>query len=288
MLIMAVQGAIEKLQGGAAPVVVPYEGDHPDGTSSLTVAVRNGYKLETLRGRQRLRRSHIFDDLKSFAEWIVRHMTDQERAEIAVGAAGNVEALADARDPDSDRVSCRLRRHPVFAAWADCLGEQIGQRTLQQLVRASSGHVPARSDLLTALAMLKVAEGAGFEHRIDETGATRFSSEKASQTVTGAIPPTLILLTPIFEGVGHPGAEAEYEIEVLVSLDVRDGRVVFKLVAPGLELVLSHARRDVVAFLDSLLPGAYQVGLGTLETRPATALLPEPVELTAAADPDGI
>lgn len=245
---------------------------NPSGDGQVA-AVRDGYRLERLAGPRRARRVHVFDDLRTFAEFIVRE-ADPAKADILVDAT-EVRARFTPALPGSDEITCRLAPHPTFEAWAGALGNPISQRDILRLVR---GHAESLGDqaemLLAKLQQVSVVTGGDFRREIDATGSTRLFGGTDKTTINISLPAKILVITPIFAGVEGSIGESErtYVLEIFVSMDPIAKAVAFTLDCPGLALMERTARRDAVAFLRGLLGDSFLVGIGALKTLEVPAL----------------
>ena len=86
-LLRAAQEVIAPEPPTAEPKIVTTP-NHQKGV----VAVREGYRLESLDGPQRLQRRHAFSSVRSFGQWLRRH-ADPMKVDILVSQAEIVAAL---------------------------------------------------------------------------------------------------------------------------------------------------------------------------------------------------
>ncbi len=235
--------------------------ESPDGYGHV-VAVRDGYTLETLDGRDEGRRIHEFDDIKTFAAYLKRHATG-EQTEILLGE-NLVRAAMDPKATRPEIINCSLNPHPTFAAWAEVFGQALSQRAFHALVRGFRSAVQDSEGILQALRVMSVGKKGEIQSEIDETGATRLNLVSERITMVATVPPEFVLLTPVYRGVTDAeDVEIDYAIEILVTIDVE--HFAFTIEAPALELIKAQARKDVAEMLARELGEPFIVGLGTLE-----------------------
>jgi hypothetical protein len=265
---------LQKLLDMIQPPIAP-NGGPTDKKGNQYVVVRDGYTIKGLEPPSAAQRVHRFTDLRSFAEWLLRH-ADPKLTEISVGDE-EVMAVLNGKQVHPDRITCELVKHPTFEAWEDALNVEIGQVAFHQLVRANRESLGAGAeDLMSSLSQMKAVSGGEVEVHIDPTGFTKFSGRKNTLEVEGAVPPEIRVVTPVYDGVEREeddgeGGDAllqEYILDVLVRMNYQADNFTFKLIEPALELVMRSARRDVKRFLDRLLAsettGEFLVGMGTL------------------------
>ncbi len=235
--------------------------ESPDGYGHV-VAVRDGYTLETLDGRDEGRRIHEFDDIKTFAAYLKRHATG-DQTEILLGEK-LVRAAMDPKAPRPEIIDCSLNPHPTFAAWVEAFGQALSQRAFHALVRGFRSSVEDCDGILQALRVMSIGKKGEIQSEIDETGATRLNLVSERITMAATVQPEFVLLTPVYCGVtDEAGEEIDYQIEILVNIDVEHFQ--FTIEAPALELIKAQARKDVAGMLSRELGEPFIVGLGTLE-----------------------
>lgn len=257
------------------PVPAPEAIDAPRGRGSKVVAVRNDYKLETLHGPERSRRTHKFHDLHSFAAWLTR-WADPKTAEILVGVVEAKAVLGD--DPQASLVSCDLWPHPLFAAWHKVLGiKMMSPKDLLTFIRSvavtfddGTGGPNAGDVLSGQLAQLKAVTTGDIDMSVDPRGFYAVKGSTQKVTVDAKIPPVFTIRTPVFIGIPESETSARellYSLEILLAMDVDEKTgITFTLTCPSLERVLHEARLDAVGYLRTLLGGEFLVGLGDLGT----------------------
>ena len=110
---------------------VPYEEiDNPDGDGHLLI-VHKDYEVDTNTGPREGARSHCFDDVRNFAEWLIRHGKG-DSAEVLV----DDDEICAVLDPKSDApevVRCRLAKTPEFEAWEAVFGQPMNQKAAETL-----------------------------------------------------------------------------------------------------------------------------------------------------------
>lgn len=247
---------------------------HPSGSGDLLI-VRDGYRVEHVRGRQQGKRGHVFHDLESLAAWLNRHASaEPTETEILMRSDGVVTAALQPSDPHGDVVIATLRPHPVYAAWAGVLGKALDQRAFQQHVRCyrdSLGEQAAA--LLSFLSQIDVTTGGNSTLKFGVMGDLQLTGVNRKAEMTVSLPSEITVRTPIFDGVRNgtggiePAAEVEYDLLLFLSVDLvgqEEKRPVFTLTCPTLELVRRQAVRDAASYLDLLLNDGFLVGLGEI------------------------
>lgn len=270
----AVGTLLDALQPGAMtiePVALPTK-------HGAFVVVRDGHKVHELKGPTKKARQHVFHDLGSFAEWLNRHaVKDANTVEILASETEVVAALAPV-DPSGDVVRCLLKLHPVFEAWVKVFGVSVAmsQRDLHQFLRANQKALATGEDgapgagdvLMTELQKMNVIAGRDMKTELDERGFYQFGGATERANVTGAIPPRFNIFVPVFIGVHEDKDEAmeiHYSVEILLTMNVVDTAVTFRLSCPALPVLMHQARLDAVAYLKKLLDAQFLVGLGAVQ-----------------------
>lgn len=250
----------------------------PDGRGGSVVIVRDDYKVEQIAGPERAKRTHVFHDLGSFAEWLKR-WANPATAEILVGDAKARALLGGetvALDPASD-VTCLLRHHPTFAAWKAAFGVKLNPKAFHAFIRSvavtfgNGGGVTAADVLSAELAKLKAVKNGEINMSVDPRGFYAVSGATTAVQVDAKIPPSFTIRTPILIGIPESeSSESEmlYLLEILLSMDVEDSGIFFTLTCPTLDAVLHQARLDAVGYLRTLLGEGFLVGLGDIATTP--------------------
>lgn len=251
---------IQKLAGPPVVESIPAPSGH-----GRSLVVKDGYKVQDIAGRRRGRRKHVFDDLRTFASWLNRHVAEgkpREACEILVADAQVVASLAP-RERQSDEITCKLVPDPTFSAWKAAFGQELGQRVFYQLARAHGSVLVEREVIVGMLQRIGVTLTSASEEHLDAAGLTKLIKGSRTTDATIAIPSSFKLSTGIIDGL-----DVKYELEVFLAPTVKDGpALVFGLECPGLPLILRQVRRDVADLLqDTLLEGGFLVGLGTLAT----------------------
>lgn len=232
---------------------------------SKHVVSRTDYEVTALPQEREGKRAHEFDDVQSFAEWMVKH-GDPANAEVLVGP-DTIRAVLKPAEGEPEVVTCRLVAHPAFKAWVDVLDHDMRLAGFLDLARGFSEYVVESDELLAALRGFKLIRGGEFTQTIDEMGAVRLigTSEKADVSIR--IPPELLVDTPVFTGIGRGDMDlVTYELHLFVSMTIGEAgnHVTFKLSCPGLPLVMKEARDDAAAFAREKLGDAFLVGLGEM------------------------
>lgn len=257
------------------------------------VAVRDGYKLESLPGPEVPQRRHEFASVRSFGQWLRRH-AQPDKVDILISPTEIVAAL-DPTNPAADVVRCKLDPHPRAKAWLDAFqGRVFSQRDLFLFVRGRIADFQDAKDkngvsigsqgsvIAAELQKLEIVKGGKLETRLDGFGGVVFNAAEANSTVSGKLPPSFGLRLPLLRDVLLAGVDTQqepaYEIEVHLTMSHEEGKKPeFSLCAPSVELAqlaaLEDARRCLEAQLSAALSEGYLVGLG----RFATAVVPVPV-----------
>lgn len=250
-----------------APLIEPT--DHPNGDGFLFL-YREGYRVEKVEGPKVQKRTHVFHDIPSFAEYLKRH-ADPKLVEILVDAEKIVAAL-DPKSPIGDVVTCELVKDPRYLAWHSHLQKGLTQRAMFQLIRSQRADLDPQVSqmLLGSLQSLKLAEGGEINMDIDERGMNTFAATTAKRNLSGQIPPIFVAHIPVFDGVHRVGEVSNlpvelaiYDLEIYLTVDAdKENGVLFTLSAPSRESIVRQARRDAAAFLVNLLGEGFLVGLG--------------------------
>lgn len=268
-----IETVLATLQDFVSPAPAPETIDAPRGRGAKVVAVRNDYKLETMPGPERSRRTHKFHDLRSFAEWLTR-WADPKKAEILVGLVEAKAVLDD--DARASLVACGLIPHPLFAAWHKAFGVKKTPRELLAFIRSvavtfdDGAGGPNAGDVLSGqLAQLKAVTTGDIDMSVDPRGFYAVKGNTTKVQVDAKIPTVFSVRSPIFIAIPESEGsdrETHYSLEILLSMDVEEGKISFTLTCPSLERVLHEARLDAVGYLRALLGGDFLVGLGDLGT----------------------
>ncbi len=278
-----ISAAIETLK---ALFTRPQQWRNPDG-HGIVIVHRDNEIVSMVAGRYENRRGHRFDDVSTFAEWLLRH-AEPELAEILVAADAIVAGL-DPRTDHSDQVSCALSLHPTAARWLGALTtQQMSQRDLYRFLMGSldsfademvgDDNLGSYGRLLAGnLQKLKIATKGEYESHLDPRGFWSFVGGSAKTEVSGKLPTSFEITIPWFQGVHWPIPSdlCQYRLEVLLEMDTADpAKPTFRLEAPALDLLKHAARQDAVKWLRHLLDGndsddataTFLVGLGTYRT----------------------
>lgn len=259
------------------PAPTPTLVDDPRGRGGSIVVTRDDYKVERIPGPERAKRTHVFHDLGSYAEWLKR-WAKPEKTEILVGdtqARALLEGQDRATDPAAD-VTCLLRHHPTFAAWKAAFGVKQDPKAFHAFIRSVARTFPANgggvsgADVLSGeLAKLKAVKGGEVNSSVDARGFYAVSGVTSTLQVDAKIPTAFTIRSPIFVGIPDPDAALEdrlYDLEILLAMDVAESGISFTLTCPTLDAVLHQARLDAVAHLRALLGEGFLVGLGDIAT----------------------
>lgn len=279
MLELALKELAEVVKAATPLATAPI--DNPNGDGQVMV-VRQGYEVQELEGERVNARAHVFDDLRSLADWMNRHATDGE-GDAAKGKK-NVEILASDKqvcallvptDLGSDCVTCPLRFHPLFAAWDTIFEKPMTQKQFHKFIRSvpDSFTNGMGETLAGSLLKLEAISGGKIELNLDELGYHKFQGGSSTMAVNGSLPPRFQILVPVIDGVSAPDQPEElkkYVVDVFLEVDVKkDGDKmlpVFTVTAPTLPIVKHDARIDAVEWLTHLLADGFLVGLGTIAT----------------------
>lgn len=229
------------------------------------------------------RRRHFFASIIDFCEYLKRK-ADPEKTEIFV-EEGEIVADFCNEIAHTDLIRCGLSVDARFAPWVPAItgATKLSQGGFLRLLRQSGAILlpDVRGALMATLGALKVTTGEAFEMHIDESGVTRFAGASRNQEFSGRIPPSVALLTPIFDGVKVPvvletlrseadeaPAEAElelaeYTLECFIEMEVKNGQASFNLDCPEYDAQLLQARRDAANWVRHLLGEQWLVSMGT-------------------------
>lgn len=258
------------------PVIQPNLTTLLDGTSGGVVAIRDGYTLKQLPGKEKTARRHIFHDLGSFAAWLNRHAKNRaQQVEILMEDTKVIADLAPS-DQHSDLVTCMLIPHPMIQAWDRVFGKgPMTQKEFHNFIRGNMEAFPEKEGkgnigevLASSLLRLSVTNAKDLTAEMDERGFYHLSGGSNKSTVSNAIPPRFSIEIPVYIGVcdpSKPETELKYRIEILLSIGIQDTSVSFYLSCPSLPLVYHQARLDARAWLEHLLDDEFLVGLGELQ-----------------------
>jgi hypothetical protein len=235
------------------------------GGSGRAVAVKGGYNVQTITGRERRVREHRFEVLADFGSWLIRHVTGEaiQRCEILV-ESDQVVALLDPANRYGDRVTCALAFDASFEAWKSHIEDSpISQRAFFQLARAHGSICGERDQVLAMLSQIKVTIGSAGEEQLDANGLRKLIQGSRTTLSSIAIPQMLSLSTPIFDGV-----DVERELDIYLTPEVPDGQptMIFGLDCPKMASEIRAARVDVATVLADQLGDAWLVGVGESRT----------------------
>lgn len=245
----------------------------PDGKSNL-IAVREGYRVTAHPGPKASKPAHTFRDLDDFAVYLKRE-AEQERADPAdvsiLVQEGKIDAVLDAYNPDASTVICSLEAAPGWSAWSRIFGASLDIDGLFNHVRAY-GYTLAPvtvkldgRDVETDGSLAVLAALSNFS--IKSEGLTRVergprgeilareSSERNSPSVE--IPSAFSLRLPLFLADPEP-----VDIEVQVSLTIKDKQGVFRLAAPRAVEAQQKALGNLAEKLEAALGAGWLVALG--------------------------
>jgi len=267
------------------PSALLHTESHPTRPGGAMLALRqdgSGYKLLELDGPPRNMRGHLFADLPGFAAWLNRH-AGPEQTEILGGVADDgqlyMDAALDAREAQSDVVSARVPLHPIFLQWFRLIGRPMSQKALHEHLRACSSHITSLVGcevsgssgpgefLLGQVSSLSLATGANVKAQLDSHGLYRVLAREEKQDISATLPTGIRIEVPWFEGVLDGETDRVYTLELLLSLDVTDSGLVFRLSCPGLPIVQKHAVDEAMAYLGDLLDDGFLVGRGKLSLK---------------------
>ena len=117
----------------------------PDGDGDWLVHPK-GHDRVHREARKRRVRTHGFDDVTSFAEWLNRHAKPED-CDVLVAHRG-ISAGLSPQKAEQDSVTCGLVLHPRAQRWSDVLGAKLTQKDLYKLIVATADDdfKPIRSD----------------------------------------------------------------------------------------------------------------------------------------------
>lgn len=233
-----------------------------EGAEEHVVAVKSGYTLR--RVGMKPQRSHVFDDIRTFAAFVKDRCGDNARAADILVGESQIQAALTPEFPFGDLVSCTLPPHPWWKEWVEILRKPIDQRSLFEFILGHRETLPEAFDVLyTELRKLSATCVAEMQVELDERGFTTFAGKTTKTVVQGAIPGAIRVRAPVYCDVVRGDKQAVYELELAVRMRVSAEGVSFLLMPLNLDLVLMEARKDAAAYLTELLGEPFLVGLGT-------------------------
>lgn len=236
------------------------------------VAVREGYKVQTHAGPEKIIPGHEFYDLRDFAAWL-KVRADKETTDVAI-RSGRAEAMLNLAENDG-RIYCSMREHPRLKAWKDAFSHTLTQQGLIDTVIGAADDFEAVVDrngepvglygaeIARQLMKFSVATSGEFKHEVDEMGVVRFSGKSETTAVQGRLPASFNVVIPWFISADP---DARYTLKVLIRMTVHNGQPAFKLRCPGLEVAAHNAMLEASDYLRAELGDGWLVGLGTLDT----------------------
>lgn len=265
--------------------------DHPNHEGGILTLVKDGYKVQEVKGPMRSVRGHELHDVPSFAALLNRIATPETTEILSDVDSLKIGAYLDPTAANSDALTCRLTKHPIFVLWEEAFGDtaDTSQREAQQFVRSVQstivglkgmevqGKGGAGDYLLQELSKLSMVSGQKVEQKINTLGYTEFTSASGERAIKGSIPPAIEIEIPVFRGVTRPGDEpgagdALYTVEVNLLMDADGSGVSFGFSCPTLPLVLARAMEDATDQLRAALDEGFLVGLGKLSRRDVVGL----------------
>jgi hypothetical protein len=209
-----------------------------------------------------------FNDVTDLAAYLNKHFPPVD-TRITVGETV-VQATSTPADPHGEVAIAVLETHPLFKRWGDTFGRQIDQRQLLRLLRMAEADLDADGKRLQRACGALVASGSTeFKSEVDARGLVTMGAVSRTQTLSQELPDRFTIDVPLFVGVllkadGDTTVEPFYRLEVLVEVGIIEGKPVFLLTAPSLDVVRLRARQDVRTCLRERLDDRpWLVGLGT-------------------------
>lgn len=260
--------------------------DRPDGNGKMAL-VRQGFEVKLFEGARANKRTHHFEDLGSFAAWLLKH-ADPNVVEILVDETV-VFALLDPKNPNGDIVICPLAIHPTAQRWFDAIERTaLSQKEVAKLIvsalcdfddTSTNGVVGSYgSELAIQIRKFNAVKDSEVTVEIDELGVTTFQAVSEKTKVSGSLPPTFDVHVPLYLGIKNDDdQEPTYDLQLFLEILVREKAApLFNLSAPNLKLTIREARLEAANFLQRLLnvegKPPFLVGLG----KASTALVPAP------------
>lgn len=245
----------------------------PDGIHA-NVLIRDGYTLKRIDGATEARPSHTFKDVRCFADYLNREY-DRNRLDAGdcdiVMSEGRFTAYFDPYDKAGTNVACQLEPDTDFWAWQNASETTMSvdafhkfiRRVLPTFLPFDGGKVSLGEYLLTQLGSLKVSQDSEVEIRTNRVGLVEFSGGTGKTTVSGKMPDTFKVCTPVYEGVlDADGNPMVYTFDVLLTVKVEGGKPAFSFCIPRYHQVVREAQLDAVAYLRDLLHDDFLVGVG--------------------------
>lgn len=228
-----------------------------DTPAGSLVAVREGIRLQAAPvGRPgRPGRFHTFQDVPSFAGWLLKHAKPQ--TEILADFGEGFAALP-AQEWGGDLVRCIPRLHPAWTALLVMAGKPLRQPDFYQGLLKLQPYLQDTS-VLARVATLEVKTTGKIVANVDpSTGATKLVSMEKDTSYPVNLSAEIGLSMPI-----HIGAEP---VKVRASLlpAASDAGLTLTLTIKEQDLVLLAAWEKQVVQLRDLLGEEWLVGLGKL------------------------
>lgn len=200
-------------------------------------------------------RLHTFQDVPSFAAWLLKHATPQ--AEILADFGEGIAALP-AQQWGGDLIRCKPVAHPAWVALDRLSGAPLRQpQFYQELLKLQ----PYLKDpgVLGKVASLEVKTSGKIVANVDpSTGATKLVSVEKDTSYPVNLPAEIVFSLPL-----HIGGEP-VEVRVALLPAVTDAGLTLQATIKERDLVLLAAWESQVDGLRKALGSEWLVGLGKL------------------------
>lgn len=249
--------ARQLLVPSSAVVLTP----RPDGRGALTL-VREGYTLHREEAPPVSIATHVFADLDSFAAYLNRHASPPT-TDILFDAP-TFTASFNWGNPAAPVVTATIPHTAEYRALIAAMGRPLPVAAFFEWVRTVGpyldpiGDMPMGEFLLGQLQRIEVAQEGTLKIETQANGLVSFSGGSQTTTVSGRFPSEFTATLGVFDTAGlNP-----IEVQVLLTLVVRDGAPRFLLRIPQQETVERDASQDMVDHLSHLLSDGFLVGRG--------------------------
>lgn len=182
---------------GAPPLVTPDPlVTSPKQGAQHLVAVRDGYKIQRLEVTPPAlpSRRHAFDDVPSFAFFLLRHFPP---GSTEILATPEKVVAASSAIFERDEVTCNLAKDPAWLVWARVNGTTLNQRDLYRFLNARREELDDQS-VLSTLRALDVKFGGSATMKLTEKGGVAFTGTAKGVEVEGVLPTGFLVRVPVY------------------------------------------------------------------------------------------
>lgn len=277
-----------KIEVGGLPQAIAMQAEHDpapgldlvpnpnrDGGIGLVKVGPENWAIHELKGPREHALRHRFEDLGTFAAWLIRSAVNPDQAQVFVDIAPvdekrEIVGRLNPRDLGGDVVSCAVNYSPEFEAWVDgTVGQVLNQRTFFKLIRGYGNAIATASlaeSLLGTLAALRIVTNGDFECTLAPNGRTTVAGARADVNVSKELPAEIELSIPIFEGVdverGGGTVAAKYSLRAMLDVEASHDGLAILISFPDLPSVMRAATRDLVAHVQRSLGSRWLVCQG--------------------------